>query len=106
VDDPERLVPSNLDGRVFLRALADARTPCQHMIMNLPATALDFLGRRHMYMCVCVCHVALPFHFICVPGACACLRRLIRLGTLSSSSSSLSPSPTNHKPRITPHTTI
>lgn len=60
---PERLVPSNLDGRVFLRALAEARTPCDHVIMNLPATAIDFLGttkKKETNHVLCVV-VRLPF---------------------------------------------
>ena len=44
VDNLHRLRPSNLDGRAFLRGLAKAEEPCDHVLMNLPATAIDFLG--------------------------------------------------------------
>ena len=45
MEGPERgLLPSNLDGRAFMLALAEARTPCHHVIMNLPTTAIHFLG--------------------------------------------------------------
>ena len=37
------LHPSNLDGRVFLTKLAAEKRPVDHIIMNLPATALEFL---------------------------------------------------------------
>lgn len=34
----------NMDGRAFVRAMAAAQEPVHHVIMNLPASALDFLG--------------------------------------------------------------
>lgn len=33
----------NQDGRAFIRAMAAQKTPVHHIIMNLPASALEFL---------------------------------------------------------------
>lgn len=40
----DRIVASNLDGRGFIEAMAEAKVPVQHFIMNLPGSAIEFLG--------------------------------------------------------------
>ena len=45
------LEASNLDGRGFIEGLAAQRLPVDHVIMNLPDSALEFLGMSLPLQC-------------------------------------------------------